>query len=138
MQTGSAWGDVEVEPVLLSWHFKRFDFLVGYGLWLPTAEFDVNSSVNLGNDRWAHQLTCGGVWYPDGDKAWAISVLNHFEFNNQVAATKTLFFPGGHMVTITETASCSVYSLEWGVSRIVSKNTDLGLVGYYQEQFVEA
>lgn len=131
-------GDVEVEPVLLSWHLEQFDFLVGYGLWLPTGEFDANSSVNLGNDRWAHQLTCGGVWYPDQDRAWAISVLNRLEFNSQTLRSFSTLLPNGTTTSSPVFASCSVYSLEWGLSRTVSKNTDLGLVGYFQKQFVEA
>src|ERR1035438_8611700 len=81
-------------------------------------------------------MTLGGVWYPDHDKSWSLSVLNHFEFNSQVPGVRSTSF-GGHIVTFTENIPCSVYSLEWGISKTVCDETDLGIAGYYQRQFTD-
>jgi hypothetical protein len=129
-------GDIKIEPLLLSWPLKQFDFRAGYALWVPTGSYDDTSIVNLGDGCWTHMMTLGGVWYPDHDKSWALSVLNHFEFNSQVPGIRSTSF-GGHIVTFPENIPCSVYSLEWGISKTVCNETDLGIAGYYQRQFTD-
>ena len=76
-----------------------------------------------GSGFWTAMLTAGATWYVDADKLWAISALNRYEFNSQKeGATYT---PG------------QAYTLEWGISRALSKTVDVGVVGYYQQQVTE-
>lgn len=73
-------GDVELQPLLLAYHLKQFDLMGGYALWLPTGDYHDSGGVNLGDGMWTHMITLGAVWYPDDEKNWAVSVLNHYEF----------------------------------------------------------
>lgn len=138
-------GDIEIEPLLLSWHLKHFDFRAGYGFWAPTGDYDNASVVNLGDGTWTQMINLGGVWYPDKDKSWAFSILNHFEFNSQAPGTKLV--PGGPgggpggggapgEVVVPANIPCSTYTMEWGASKSIYKKIDVGIVGYFQEQFM--
>ena len=64
--------------------------------------------------------TAGATWYIDEEKTWAVSALNRYEFNTEQRDTHVT--PG------------DAYTLEWGVSKSVCKEVDLGVVGYYQQQ----
>jgi hypothetical protein len=131
-------GNIEIEPLLLSWHLKHFDFMTGYALWLPTSDYDKTSLVNLGNDQWTHMISLGGVWHPDKEKTWAVSVLNHFEFNSEQIGSRVNTIPGGgYSVTTLVDVPCSVFTLEWGISKTICEETDLGISGYYQHLFTD-
>ena len=119
--------DIQIEPLLLSWHFKQFDVAAGYAVWAPTGNFDHSSPVRQltspGSGFWSHMLTLGGVWYPDEKKTWAVSLLNRYEICQEQDQTG---ITPGNMLT-----------LEWGVSKTVLPGVDLGLIGYYQQQTTE-
>ena len=109
-------GDLFVESTL-SWHVKQFDFAVGSGVDAPTGD---SGSTRAGAGFWTFMQTAGATWYIDKAKSWAVSALNRFEFNTQQRDTHVT--PG------------DAYTLEWGVSKGVCKEADLGVVGYYQQQ----
>lgn len=59
-------------------------------------------------------------------------------FNSQLPGTRTSTTSspsGSGSVSIQEDNSCSTYSLEAAISKTIWKKTDIGVVGYYQEQF---
>ncbi|MDR3456191.1 MAG: transporter [Verrucomicrobiae bacterium] len=116
--------DIQVEPLLLAWHFKQFDLSAGYALWAPSGNFDASSPVRYltspGSGFWSHMLTFGGVWYPDEKKTWAVSLLNRYEICYK--QDQTDITPG------------NMWTLEWGLSKTVAQGVDLGLIGYYQQQ----
>ena len=103
----------------LSWHIKQFDFAIGSGVWAPTGDFSPGST-RVGHGFWTFMQTAGGTWYIDEGKTWAVSALNRYEFNTEQRDTHVT--PG------------NAYTLEWGVSKSVCKEADLGVVGYYQQQ----
>jgi hypothetical protein len=82
-------GDIQVEPLLLSWHFKQFDLAAGYAVWAPTGDFSPTRPDFLAKGYWSHMLTLGGTWYLDADKTWAISLLNRYEFAHEQTQTHT-------------------------------------------------
>ncbi|MCU0785897.1 MAG: transporter [Verrucomicrobia bacterium] len=116
-------GDIQIEPLLLSWHFKQFDLAGGYAVWAPTGDYSPNRPDFVSKGFWSHMLTLGGTWYPDEQKTWAISLLNRYEFCHEQEQTHT--DPG------------QVYTIEWGFSKSLSKTVDVGLIGYYQQQVTE-
>lgn len=120
-------GDIQVEPVLLSWHFKQLDLAAGYAFWAPTGDFDATAFPPrpdlITKGFWSHMLTFGGTWYPDEAKTWSISLLNRYEFCHEQETTD--IEPG------------QVYTLEWGIGKSLSKTLDVGLIGYYQQQVTE-
>ncbi|MCX6867937.1 MAG: transporter [Verrucomicrobia bacterium] len=113
-------GDIQIEPLLLSWHFKQFDLAFGYAVWAPSGDFSPTRPDLLAKGYWSHMLTLGGTWYIDQEKTWAVSLLNRYEF--------------AHEQTQTHTDPGQVYTIEWGISKSLSKTLDIGLIGYYQQQ----
>jgi len=108
----------------LSWHPKQFDFAIGSGIWVPTGSAPTQPpptpSTRAGLGCWTFMQTAGATWYVDEEKTWAVSVLNRYEFNTEQRDTHVI--PG------------QAYTLEWGISKGVCKEADLGVVGYYQQQ----
>ena len=136
-------GDIKIEPVLLSWRWKQLDVTAGYALWLPTGDYNQTSLDNSGNNTYTHMASLGFVWYPDHDKTWSFSILNHYEFNSrQVGYTTSVgITPGGGFPAVFHTYQnlrSSVYSMEWGVSKSLNDVVDLGIIGYYQKQYTAA
>ena len=104
----------------LSWHPGQFDIGSAVGLWLPTGASAAPPSTRVGQGFWTPELTLGVTWYTDEAKTWAISALNRYEFNSEDRDTHIT--PG------------QAWTLEWGVSKAVTKTIDCGLVGYYQQR----
>ncbi len=105
-------------------HIKKFDFSAGAGFWAPTGNSSADPlGTRAGQGYWTAMLTAGATWYPDSEKLWAISVLNRYEFNTEKENAD--YTPG------------QAYTLEWGISRTVTKTLEAGVVGYYQQQVTE-
>ncbi len=113
-------GDIQIEPLLLSWHFQQFDLAGGYAIWAPSGDFEIGKPDIVAKGFWSHMLTLGGTWYPDQEKTWAVSLLNRYEFCHE--QEKTHIDPG------------QVYTAEWGLSKSLNPGMDIGLIGYYQQQ----
>jgi len=103
----------------LSWHIKQFDFAVASGFDAPTGDSGPGTT-RVGMGYWTFMQTAGATWYVDEAKTWAVSALNRYEFNTEQRDTHVT--PG------------DAYTLEWGVSKSLCKEADLGVVGYYQQQ----
>lgn len=112
-------GDICVEPAVISWHGSQWDAALGYAVWMPTGASRVGSA-EPGKGFWGHMLTAGGTVYFDKEKTWALSLLNRYEFNQKEDDTNIT--PGDQ------------WTLEWGLSKSVKPTIDVGLVGYYQLQ----
>jgi hypothetical protein len=114
-------GDLFAEGTL-SWHLKQFDFAIGSGVDMPTGDSPTKygPTTKPGLGYWTFMQTAGVTWYIDEDKTWAVSALNRFEFNTEQRDTEVTYG--------------DAYTLEWGISKSVCKEADLGVVGYYQQQ----
>jgi hypothetical protein len=131
--------DIEIQPLLLAWHLDQFDVSGGYSFWAPTGDFDKNKLFlyNLGQGYWTHSFMAGITWYPDKDKTWSVSLLNHYEINmaqysTLIAVPPSASNPSG--VASEDTTLGDIYTLEWAVSKNITENWDVGLTGYYQQQ----
>ncbi|MBL9154621.1 MAG: transporter [Verrucomicrobiales bacterium] len=113
-------GDIFVEPVTLSWHGDRYDAGVGYGFWIPSGDFDAARPALLWKGFWSHMFTVGTTWYPDAEKTWSVSLLNRYEFHHEHEDSGIR--PG------------QTLTMEWGLSKALTKTLELGLSGYYQQQ----
>ena len=97
-------------------HWKQLDVSGGYGAWAPTGDSSTPTEAGLG--YWTHMFTAGATFYPDAEKQWSISALSRYEINMEHNGI----------------SKGQAYTLEWGASRTVIPNIDLGLAGYYQGQ----
>ena len=113
-------GDIQLEPLLLSWHLAQFDISAAYAVWVPMGDYSPTRPDVLAKGFWSHMLTLGGTWHIDAEKTWALSLLNRYEFCQE--QEKTNIDPG------------QVYTLEFGLSKSITKTLDVGLVGYWQQQ----
>lgn len=116
-------GDIFVEPITLSWHFKQFDLGVGYGFWAPNGDYNEDGTRParlLGKGFWSHMFTLGGTWFVDRNKTWAVSILNRYEIHMDKEDT--------------DWAAGDTFTVEWGFSKSLTKTLDVGLIGYYQTQ----
>jgi hypothetical protein len=112
-------GDVQIEPLLLSWHLEHSDFTFGYAVWAPSGNFE-SADAPIGLGFWTHMLTFGWTLYVDENKTWALSVLNRYEIN--------------HEQQNTEITYGQLFTMEWGLSKTVWQGIDVGAVGYWQQQ----
>jgi hypothetical protein len=103
-----------------STHTKQFDFSLGFGVWMPTENFNMQNPTWAGLGYWDYMFTAGATWYPDAEKKFSLSVLNRYEINAQ--QDDTGLTPG------------QVYTLEGGIGYAVSKIVTVGASGYYQQQ----
>jgi hypothetical protein len=111
-------GDLFAEATL-SWHTKQFDFSLAGGLWMPTGDYEPNST-KAGLGYWTPMLTAGATWYLDEEKTWAVSALGRYEFNTEQ--------------DVTHVTRGQAFTLEWGISKTLQKVIDVGVVGYYQQK----
>jgi hypothetical protein len=134
--------DIEIQPVLLSWNLKHFDISTGYSFWAPTGDYDKKGFIfdNLGQGYWTHSFMLGVTWYPDTDKTWAISLLNHYDINTaQYSSLVNVNVSPSHPLGIAseDTTLGNIDTLEWAVSKTITKSVDIGLTGYYQQQVTD-
>jgi hypothetical protein len=134
--------DMEIQPVLLAWHLNQFDVSMGYSFWAPTGDYNSSQFYfdNLGQGYWTHSFMLGGTWYPDSEKSWSISILNHFDINTE--QHKTLIYPqlgppSTKIDSISDNSTLGdIYTLEGAISKTI-KNVDFGLTGYFQQQVTD-
>jgi hypothetical protein len=113
-------GDIFIEPATLSWHIKKADVAIGWGIWIPSGESDFSDPSKPGKGFLTNMFTAGMTYYPDKKRSWSLSALNRYEVNYERNKDNTR--PG------------QVYTLEWGVAKSAAKTVDLGLAGYFQTQ----
>jgi hypothetical protein len=113
-------GDIQIEPLLLSWHTKQFDIAAGYAVWAPSGDYNPKALANIGLGYGSHMLTAGAVWNIDEKKTWAISMLNRYEINQEQEDTDLT--PG------------QMWTLDWAVSKTVHQGVDVGVSGYFAQQ----
>ncbi len=112
-------GDICIEPAVISWHGTQWDAALGYAVWMPTGDSHPGNA-DPGKGFWGHMLTAGGTVYFDKEKTWALSLLNRYEFSQEEDHTSVT--PGNQ------------WTLEWGISKSIKPTIDVGVVGYYQLQ----
>jgi hypothetical protein len=116
--------DIFVEPVTLSWHGKQYDASFGYGLWLPSGDFEASDPISPGKGFLTQMLTAGVTYYPDKKKTWSLAALNRYEFNHE--RDETGITPGQY------------WTLEWGIGKSLTKTVEVGVTGYFQAQTTDA
>jgi hypothetical protein len=114
-------GDIFVEPITLSWHFgEQFDLAFGYGLWLPTGDYNKADPLSPGKGFLTYMLTGGLTVHPDTEKNWSLSTLGRYEISHEQNQTKIT--PGQY------------FTIEYGLERNIKYNIHGGLAGYVQAQ----
>ncbi len=82
-QTHYKFADTFIQPVNLGWHLPRADFMVTYGVYLPTGKFSIDGDDNSGMGMWTHEFGAGTTLYFDKEKKWHISAMAYFEMHTE-------------------------------------------------------
>jgi hypothetical protein len=124
LSTDSAgFGDIAVEPILLSWHFARADVSAAAGAYLKTGDFDSKDPSSPGDGYDSLLFTLGSTLYLDPAKTWAASLLSRYEVNGNKDDVDIR--PG------------DAFHFEWGLSKNVAKLYEVGLAGYCHWQVTD-
>jgi hypothetical protein len=73
--------DVYISPVALGWENGKANYLLNYGFYAPTGNFDPSKSLNPGLGFWEHQIQAGISYSFDKRKLWNASALSTWELN---------------------------------------------------------
>jgi hypothetical protein len=76
-------GDIYLQPINLGWHLKQADFMVGYGIYLPTGKYSFGGDDNSGLGMWTHEFGAGTTLYFDPEKKWHFSAMGYFEIHSE-------------------------------------------------------
>jgi hypothetical protein len=73
--------DIYFAPVVLGWAKGKATYLLNYGFYAPSGQFDPNASINSGLGFWEHQIQAGMGYSFDKKKLWNASALSTWEIN---------------------------------------------------------
>ena len=73
--------DIYVAPLVLGWTKGNANFLLNYGFYAPSGNFDPTKSMNPGLGFWEQQFQAGTTLNLDKRKLWNTSVLTTWEIN---------------------------------------------------------
>ena len=76
-------GDIYLQPINLGWHLEQADFMVSYGLYLPTGKYSFGGDDNTGLGMWTHEFGAGTTIFFDPEKKWHFSVMGYFEIHSE-------------------------------------------------------
>lgn len=110
--------DIYFSPVVLGWEKGRATYLVNYGFYAPTGQFDPKTSLNSGLGFWEQQVQAGMSYSFDKKKLWNASALSTWEFNQSKSG---LDLTPGPMVNVEYSAG----------HRFDQHKINLGAAGYF-------
>ncbi len=120
-------GDISLEPILLGWHFDRWDAAFGFVLNFPTGHYVSTNAANVGNGTFSAMFNLGATYWFDAEKTWSFSAL-----------TRTLFY--GEQQDTDVTPGSELY-IEWGLGKQFEAQKGLlirpGICGYTYWQLSE-
>ncbi len=76
-------GDIYLQPINLGWHLKQADFMVTYGIYLPTGKYSSGGDDNTGLGMWTHEFGAGTTIFFDPEKKWHFSAMGYFEIHSE-------------------------------------------------------
>jgi hypothetical protein len=74
--------DIYFSPLVLGWQKGKANYLLNYGFYAPTGDFNPSSFVNQGLGFWEHQIQAGASYSFDKRKLWNTSLLSTWEINH--------------------------------------------------------
>ena len=123
--SSSGLGDIFLEPVVLGWHKKQYDFAFGIGGFFPSGKYDVNKPASPGKDTWTGMFTLGGTYYFDEKKSYSASILGRFEMHTEEDKTNV--------------KAGNDFHFEWGIGKTIHSKWiwDVGVSGYCHWQVTD-
>jgi hypothetical protein len=89
--------DIYAQPVQLGWSRTHADFVAGYGVFMPTGEWEFLGDGNGGLGMWSHLFQGGTTVRFDDKREWSVSALGGYEIHSDKRNTDLKV---GHIMTI--------------------------------------
>jgi hypothetical protein len=119
-------GTIYLEPINLGWHFKQIDATISSGVFMPSGGYNPSAVLNTGLGNAAGMFGAGGVFYPDEERTWSLSIYAHYLlYGSQIGRPYTL----GDEIPFEWAAGKAL-----NLSNDILKQLTLGAVGYAQWQ----
>jgi hypothetical protein len=80
-KTGTALGDLYVQPVNLGWHRDRADFTAGLGFFAPTGRYEADADDNVGLGMWSFEISGGTSVFLDQARSWHLATTAFYEIH---------------------------------------------------------
>ena len=115
-------GDIFIDPLILGWHWDRWDAFIAAGAYIPTGNDDHPSSAGKGYYTFMEQV--GATYYFDAAKTWTASARARFEQSTEKSNSDVT--PGDELI------------FEYGVAKDIPAGNNmlwtLGISGYSYTQ----
>jgi len=86
-KSGTAFGDLYVQPFNLGWHKDQADYLFGLGVYAPTGRYTYGANDNTGLGMWTFEVSAGTTQYFDEAKTWNLAGTAFFETHTEKKGT---------------------------------------------------
>jgi hypothetical protein len=86
---GAGLTDMFLQPINLGWHQPRSDFMVAYGLYLPTGRYQDGADNNTGLGMWAQELLAGTTVFLNDAKSLHAATTATFNFQSEKKDSST-------------------------------------------------
>ena len=86
---GTGLTDMFLQPINLSWRKPRADFMVAYGLYLPTGRYEDGADNNTGLGMWAQEVLLGTTVFLNGTKSIHAATTATFDFQSEKEGSTT-------------------------------------------------
>lgn len=115
----TGFGDIYINPLMLSWVRGNNHFKFAPGIVVPTGKYDEDKLVNIGRNYWAL------------DVAGSYTYLNP-ETGREFSATAGVYFNDENPDTNYTTGN--EFHLDWNITQYFSESFGVGFAGYWYEQ----
>ncbi len=86
---GTGLTDMYIQPLSLGWHTPRADFVLGYGVFLPTGRYEDGASDNTGLGMWAHEFIAGTTVYLNESKSLHVATMMAYNIQSEKKDSST-------------------------------------------------
>lgn len=109
-------GDLYIQPIKLGWRVGPADAVVGYGLYVPTGQYEPGGGDGIGRGNLTQEPSLGGTLFFDAERRWSVSALASYDINGRKRG-----------VDITRG---STLQIQGGAGTTVRRVVDVGVAGY--------
>jgi len=86
---GAGLTDMFLQPISLGWRKPRADFMVAYGVYVPTGRYEDGADNNTGLGMWAQEVLLGTTVFLNGTRSMHAATMATFDFQSEKEGSTT-------------------------------------------------
>jgi hypothetical protein len=86
---GAGLTDMFLQPINLGWRKPRADFMVAYGVYVPTGRYEDGADNNTGLGMWAQEVLLGTTVFLNETRTWHAATTATFDFQSEKESSTT-------------------------------------------------